>query len=78
MLLTIAAAITFTIWFIDIVQLHRVLKINFKPFNCHPCLSVWVYIVFYLSPNLVALIAFGACFTSVATCIITKMLDKWN
>ena len=78
MLLEIAASITFTIWFVEIVRLHKVLRIDFKPFSCVPCLSVWAYIVFVLCPSYVALIAFCACFSSVAAAIISKILNKWN
>ncbi len=78
MLLTIAASISFTIWFVTIAQLHRVLRIDFKPFSCVPCLSVWVFIAFTLLPSYITLIAFGATFASTVATLIQIKLDRWN
>jgi hypothetical protein len=53
----ILAAITFAVFF-NMTNLHRSFYLNFKPFNCVPCLSVWSAMVMYLMPdNLISFIA---------------------
>lgn len=56
------AAISFAIFF-NMTGLPQSWHLNFKPFNCVPCLSVWSALVFLFIPNVMATqiaIMFGA------------------
>lgn len=53
----ILAAIAFAV-FVNMTNLHKTMYVNFKPFNCVPCLSVWSAVAMYFMPeNLVSFIA---------------------
>lgn len=52
-------------WFaIEVYRLpERIKRLNFKPFNCVPCLSVWTALGLYFAPNgltEVLFVTFGA------------------
>lgn len=48
-MLVIIAAISFSVYF-NMTNLYLSFKLNFKPFNCVPCLSVWSSVIFYFMP----------------------------
>ena len=51
LLLKIVIASLFSVFYIiDMARLPEKLKVNFKPFNCNMCLSVYVAIALYLLP----------------------------
>jgi hypothetical protein len=77
-LLTAAAATTTAIYLIVFANWHNMLRINFKPFNCALCLSVWVYILFSFLPSYVALNSLYACLAGCSAAIIQKILTKWQ
>jgi hypothetical protein len=53
----IIAAIAFAV-FVNMTNLHKSFYLNFKPFNCVPCLSTWSAMIMFLMPdNLVSFIA---------------------
>ena len=59
----VIASIFFVFYFIDMARLPEKWKINFKPFNCNLCLSVYVAITLYFLPVIVlncTLVAFVA------------------
>jgi len=64
LLLKIVIATLFSVFYlIDMARLPEKLKVNFKPFNCNMCLSVYVAIALYLLPVVVlncVLVAFVA------------------
>lgn len=64
LLLKIVIATLFSVFYIiDMARLPEKLKVNFKPFNCNMCLSVYVAIALYLLPVMVlncVLVAFVA------------------
>lgn len=49
----VIASLFSVFYFIDMARLPERLKINFKPFNCNMCLSVYVAIILYLVPTMV-------------------------
>lgn len=46
----IIAAIAFAV-FVNMTNLHKTFYLNFKPFNCVPCLSVWSALVLFMMPD---------------------------
>lgn len=53
----IVAAIAFAV-FVNMTNLYKSFYLNFKPFNCVPCLSVWSALVLFLMPeNMVNFVA---------------------
>ena len=46
----IVAAIAFAL-FVNMTNLYKSFYLNFKPFNCVPCLSVWSALVLFLMPE---------------------------
>ena len=64
LLLKVVIASLFTVFYlIDMARLPERLKVNYKPFNCNMCLSVYVAIALYLLPVIVLncfLVAFVA------------------
>jgi hypothetical protein len=59
----VIASLFFVFYFIEMARLPEKLKVNFKPFNCNMCLSVYVAIALYFLPVMVlnsVLIAFVA------------------
>lgn len=46
----IFAVLLSVFYFIDMGRFPEKWKINFKPFNCHMCLSFYLAIVYYLLP----------------------------
>lgn len=46
----IVAAIAFAV-FVNMTNLYKSFYLNFKPFNCVPCLSVWSALVLFLMPE---------------------------
>ena len=51
MISNIVASILFTFYFIDMGRFHLKWKLPSKPFGCHICLSVWVALALYWSPD---------------------------
>jgi hypothetical protein len=49
----VIASLFFVFYFIEMARLPEKLKVNFKPFNCNMCLSVYVAIAFYFLPVMV-------------------------
>ena len=64
LLLKVVIASLFSVFYlIDMARLPERLKVNFKPFNCNMCLSVYVAIALYFMPVMVlncVLVAFVA------------------
>lgn len=64
LLLKIVIATLFSVFYIiDMARLPEKLKVNYKPFNCNMCLSVYIAITLYLLPVVVlncVLVAFVA------------------
>ena len=61
-MIVLIAAISFAIFF-NMNNLPLSWHLNFKPFNCVPCLSVWCALVFLFIPAIMAeqiAIMFGA------------------
>jgi hypothetical protein len=62
--LKIVIATLFSVFYIiDMARLPERFKVNFKPFNCNMCLSVYIAIVLYFLPVMVlncVLVAFVA------------------
>jgi hypothetical protein len=59
----VIATLFFVFYIIDMARLPEKLKVNYKPFNCNMCLSVYVAIALYLLPVVVlncVLVAFVA------------------
>lgn len=46
----IVAAIAFAV-FVNMTNLYKSFYLNFKPFNCVPCLSVWSALVLFMMPD---------------------------
>lgn len=46
----IIAAIAFAV-FVNMTNLHKTFYLNFKPFNCVSCLSVWSALVLFMMPD---------------------------
>lgn len=46
----IVASIAFAV-FVNMTNLYKSFYLNFKPFNCVPCLSVWSALVLFLMPE---------------------------
>ena len=46
----VIATLFFVFYFIDMARMPERLKINFKPFSCNMCLSVYVAIALYFLP----------------------------
>ena len=54
LLLKVVIASLFSVFYlIDMARLPERLKVNYKPFNCNMCLSVYVAIALYLLPVMV-------------------------
>jgi hypothetical protein len=49
----VIASLFFVFYFIDMARLPEKLKVNFKPFNCNMCLSVYVAIILHFVPVMV-------------------------
>lgn len=47
--MNLIAAVLFAVFF-NMTNLHQSLKLNFKPFNCVPCLSVWSAVILLILP----------------------------
>jgi hypothetical protein len=64
LLLKIVIASLFSVFYlIDMARLPEKLKVNYKPFNCNMCLSVYIAIALYFLPVMVlncVLVAFVA------------------
>ena len=64
LLLKIVIATLFSVFYIiDMARLPERFNVNFKPFNCNMCLSVYIAIVLYFLPVMVlncVLVAFVA------------------
>jgi ABC-type thiamin/hydroxymethylpyrimidine transport system permease subunit len=62
MIITILASVFFTIYWSENF-FPEILRLNFKPFTCEPCLSVWVAIGLFFMPEIysqITLVAFGS------------------
>jgi hypothetical protein len=69
------ASISFAIFF-NMTALPQSWKLNFKPFNCVPCLSFWTAVCIYQLPiEIVTLLAtiFGA---GVSGAVIYRLIHK--
>jgi len=54
LLIKVVIASLFTVFYlIDMARLPERLKLNFKPFSCNMCLSVYVAVILYLVPTIV-------------------------
>ena len=76
MILTILAAISFALFFVEVHQLHIKWKLNFKPFSCTSCLSAWVGLALFMLPDLFTNIVAVVLIPGVLAPIITKLM--WN
>ena len=57
------AAVLAAFYFISVARLHQRLKLDFKPFSCGLCLSVWVALLLLVLPDYITvgvLTCFGA------------------
>ena len=74
-MIQLLASVAFVTFF-QMNNLHLDLKLNFKPFNCAPCLGFWVALAFmFASVELCEIIAitFGA---GVICAIVYRLLMK--
>ena len=76
MILTILAAISFSLFFVEIHQFHIKWKLNFKPFSCTSCLSAWVGLGLFILPDIFTNIVAVVFIPGVLAPIITKLI--WN
>ena len=76
MILTILAAISFALFFVEIHQFHKKWYLDFKPFSCTSCLSAWVGLALFLLPEIVTNIFAVVFIPGVLAPIITKLM--WN
>lgn len=77
-LLTASAATATSIYLIVFANWHNMLRINYKPFNCTLCLSVWLYVAFSLLPSYVALNAFYGSLAGISAALLTRLIERWK
>jgi hypothetical protein len=77
MILTIIAAISFALFFVEIHQFHMKWKLDFKPFSCTSCLSAWTGLVLYFLPeiftNIVAVVFMSGVLAPITTKLIWRL-----
>lgn len=74
-MITLVASACFALFF-TLNNLHVSFKVNFKPFSCTPCLSVWTAGLLLLLPESVSYytaVAFGA---GVSAMIMRQLMIK--
>ena len=76
MILTILAAISFALFFVEVHQFHIKWNLNFKPFSCTSCLSAWVGLALFILPDIFTSIVAVLFIPGVLAPIITKLM--WN
>lgn len=72
----IIAAICFAIFFVEIHQFHRKLKLDFKPFSCTSCLAAWTGLALYLLPTICTEIMMYVFLPGLFAPILSKVI--WN
>ena len=76
MALTILAAISFALFFVEIHQFHRKWKLDFKPFSCTSCLAAWVGLGLFILPDIFTNIVAFVFIPGVAAPLLSKLM--WN
>lgn len=72
----VIASLFSVFYFIDMARLPERLKINFKPFNCNMCLSVYVAIALYLMPVIVTNCVLVAFVSGVSAPLFRNLLNN--
>lgn len=73
--MNLIAAVLFAVFF-NMTNLHQSWKLNFKPFNCVPCLSVWSALVLFIMPIEIAYFIASTFGAGVIGGIIYRLLLK--
>ena len=73
-MLSILAAISFSVYFTEIAQLNKKLKLDFKPFNCTPCLAAWSGLGFYLLPDYITGVALSMFASGILAPIVIYLI----
>jgi hypothetical protein len=76
MIVTILAAISFAIFFVEVHQLHIKWELNFKPFSCTSCLSAWVGLALFILPEISTNIFAVVFIPGALAPVLTKLM--WN
>ena len=77
LLLKVIIASLFSVFYlIDMARLPERLKVNFKPFNCNMCLSVYVAIALYLLPVIVLNCVFVAFVAGVSAPLFRNLMNN--
>ena len=77
LLLKIVIATLFSVFYIiDMARLPEKLKVNFKPFNCNMCLSVYIAIALYFMPVMVLNCVLVAFVTGVSAPLFRNLLNN--
>jgi hypothetical protein len=76
-LIKIVIASLFSVFYIiDMARLHERLKLNFKPFSCNMCLSVYVAIALYFLPVMVLNCVLVAFISGVSAPLFRNLLNN--
>ena len=73
--MNLIAAVLFAVFF-NMTNLHQSWKLNFKPFNCVPCLSVWCAVVLFILPIEISYFVASTFGAGVICGIIYRLLLK--
>ena len=77
LLLKVVIASLFSVFYlIDMARLPERLKVNFKPFNCNMCLSVYVAIALYFMPVMVLNCVLVAAVSGVSAPLFRNLLNN--
>ena len=77
LLLKVVIASLFSVFYIiDMARLPERLKINYKPFNCNMCLSVYVAIALYFMPVMVLNCVLVASVSGVSAPLFRNLLKN--
>lgn len=72
----IFAVLLSVFYFIDMGRFPEKWKINFKPFNCHMCLSFYLAIIYYLLPVSVLNVILVAFASGVAAPLFRNLMNN--
>lgn len=76
-LIKIVIASLFSVFYIiDMARLPERFKVNFKPFNCNMCLSVYVAIALYLLPTIALNCVLVASVSGVSAPLFRNLLNN--
>ena len=72
------AAILSAVYFIEMARMHKVLRIDFRPFNCLVCLPAWVALALYWLPSYVTEILIVMMGAAILSVLINTLMRKAN